>query len=316
VGQFRGPRSLAMTPNQAQVVVVDEVNRRLVVLDATDGRPVSDLSPPAGVMPCPVGVTIVPHTDQVLVADYTLNQVLLFASIQAAEVVRSFGDGQQGHGDCQLFGPFGVALVAPADVDFDADPAAFAAAAVTAGVDPSLVAIADTYNHRIVLYRLRDASFVRLVGSRGSAHGQFNCPRCIAVVPSAFTPDKHSGWLAVADEGHCRVQVLTQLGQVMRVLQADATNGLSPLSSYLCGLTVCLSTDGQAEILVADSMNRRVVAFAVDGSAARVVCSTGQAHASSGAGEYELTYPTGMVVTAAGDLWVTDRNNHCVCLFR
>ncbi len=162
-----------------------------------------------------------------------------------------------------------------ADVDPDADPTAAAAAAVSAGADPSLVAIANTHNNRVVLYRLHDASFVRHFGSRGSAPGQFDYPRCIAVVPSACIPNEYSGWIAVADEENHRVQVMTQLGQVVRLLQGDAANCncLSTLSSFLCNLNVCLGVDGQVEILVADSssLNHRVVAFALDGSAARVV---------------------------------------------
>jgi DNA-binding beta-propeller fold protein YncE len=311
VGQFDYPFGLALTPDQSQLVVVDQDNHRLVVLDATDGRAVSALTPPAGVMPDPVGVAIVPHTGQVLVADWKRHQVLLFAGLHSTEVVRTFGDGGEGSGDRQLNYPSGVAVLTSADVDPDADPSA-AAAAVSAGADPFLVAIADMGNERVVLYRLHDASFVRHFGSKGSAPGQFSCPRCVAVVPSSCTPDDHSAWLAVADQHNRRVQVLTQLGQVVRVLQGDAANGLSPLDMYLCGLTVCLGADGQAEILVADTWDHRVVTFAFDGSAARVVRGTGRR--GSGAGEFHS--PTGLAVTAAGDLWVVDSENNRVCLFR
>jgi hypothetical protein len=299
-----------LTLDQTQLVVADTGNHRLVVLDATDGRPVSALTPPAGVLTDPVGVAIVPHTGQVLVTDWERHHVFLFAGLHSTEVIRTLGDGGRGIRDRQLDSPCGVALVTAADVDPDADPAA--AAAVSAGADLSLVAIADFYNHRVVLCLLHDASFVRDFGSRGTAPGQFHRPRSITVVPSAFTPHDHSGWLAVTDEGNCRVQVLTQLGHVVRVLQGDAANGLAPLSSFLCGLTVCLGADGQPEILVADSLSNRVVAFALDGSAARVVCGTGQR--GSGAGEFDR--PAGLAVTAAGDLWVVDTNNHRVCLFR
>jgi DNA-binding beta-propeller fold protein YncE len=309
--QFDYPRGLALTPDQTQLVVVDRGNHRLVVLDATDGRPVSALTPPAGVIPRPVGVAIVPHTGQVLVTDLERRQVLLFAGLHSTEVIRTFGDGGEGSGDRQLNFPFSAVVVTAADVDPDADPTA-AAAAVGAGSDPSLVAIADYSNHRVVLYRLHDASFVHHFGSRGSAPGQFYFPCSIAVVPSAFNPHDHSALLAVADGRNLRVQVLTQLGQVVRVLQGDASNELAPLSSFLFGLTVCLGADGRAEILVADSMNHRVVAFAMDGSAARVVCGTGQ----RGSGAGELSDPAGLAVMAAGDLFVVDAGNHCVCLFR
>jgi hypothetical protein len=141
---------------------------------------------------------------------------------------------------------------------------------------------------------------------------RFNCPRSIAVVPSSVTPDGHRAWLAVTDEGNRRVQVVTQIGQSIRILEADAANGLSPLRCRLFGITLCLGTDGQAEILVSDSWNHRVVAFALDGSTARVVCGTGK----HGSGAGELAWSTGLVVTATGDLWVADSLNDRVCLFR
>jgi DNA-binding beta-propeller fold protein YncE len=304
---LQSPWGLALTPDQTQLVVVDRNNHRLVVLDATDGRPVSALTPPADVMPNPVGVAIVPHTGQVLVTDCARHQVLLFASLHSTEIIRTFGDGGRGDGGSKLIYPSDVAVVTTADVDPAADPAAAAAES-----DPSLVAIADTCNHRVVLYRLHDASFVRHLGSCGSAPGQFISPRCLAVVPSSYTPDGHSAWLAVGDQTNRRVQVLTQLGQVVRVLQGDVANGVSPLHVSPCGLTVCLGADGQSEILVADSSNNRVVAFALDGSAARVVCRMGR----RGSGAKELSVPAGLAVTAAGDLWVVDHGNHCVFLFR
>ncbi len=313
IDQFNYPWALVLTPDQTQLVVVDQGNHRLVVLDATDGRAVSALTPPAGVMLDPVGVTIVPHTGQVLVADCARHQVLLFAGLHSTEVIRTFGDGGEGNGDRQLNSPFSAVVLTAADVDPDADPTAAAAvSAAAAESDPSLVAIADTHNNRVVLYRLHGASFVRHYGSRGSAPGQFKLPSHIAVVPSSCTPDDHSAWLAVADQLNRRVQVLTQLGQVVRVLQGSAMNGLYPLSDFTCGLTVCLGADGHAEILVADTWDHRVVAFALDGSAARVVCGTGR----QGSGAGELVIPRGLAVTAAGYLWVVDSDSNCLRLFR
>ena len=121
-----------------------------------------------------------------------------------------------------------------------------------------------------------------------------------------------SGWLAVADDWNHRVQVVTLTGQVIRVLAGDAANGLGQLSTYLYGINVCVDADGQPELLVADTGNHRVVAFRLDGSAARVVCGTGR----RGSGAGELNQPAGLAVTATGDLWVVDHDNHRVSLFR
>jgi DNA-binding beta-propeller fold protein YncE len=322
-GQFNMPWGLAVTPDQAQLVVADRNNHRLVVLNAADGQPVSEFdpndrttrmraghNPPSDrIMPCPVSVIIVPHTGQVLVADIERHQMLLFTSLDAPTIVRTFGEGR-GNKDCQLDCPFGVALIEATDIDVDVHPATAAVAA--AGADPTLVVIADTHNHRVVVYHLCDGSLVRHFGSRGSSPGQFQFPRSIALVPSSATPGDHSGWLAVADDMNRHVQVVTQIGQPIRVLTGPEANPLYLLSNSLCGIVVCIGADGLAEILVADSDNHRVVAFALDGCAARVVCGAWQA--GSGAGE--LNFPAGLVVTAGGDLWVSELGNSRMSLFR
>ena len=125
-------------------------------------------------------------------------------------------------------------------------------------------------------------------------------------------PAGGSGWLAVTDSYNHRVQVLSLTGQVIRVLAGDAANGLGQLSQSLCGITVCVDAQGDPELLVADTSNHRVVAFRLDGRAARMVCGTGRA--GSGAGE--LNYPAGLAVTATGDLWVVEGDNYRVSLFR
>ena len=173
------PWGVALTPDHAHLVVADFNNQRLVVRDATDGRAVSTLTPAAGVLPNPRGVVVVPHTGQLLVTDIGRHQAVLFGGLADATVVRVFGEGR-GSGDRQLNCPYGVALVSASDVALAADPSAVAAAA--AERDPTLVAIADTFNHRVVLYRLADAAFVRRFGSQGGAPGQFQYPRSVASV--------------------------------------------------------------------------------------------------------------------------------------
>ncbi len=116
----------------------------------------------------------------------------------------------------------------------------------------------------------------------------------------------------MADEYNARVQVVTLTGQVIRVLVGDAVIGLAPLSCRLRSVCVCVNALGDPELLVADTWNSRVVAFRLDGRAARVVCGTG--HKGSGAGE--LDHPVGLAVTATGDLWVSEHHNQRVSWFR
>ena len=177
--QFEHPWAVALTPDHAHLVGADRGHKRLVVRDATDGRAVSTLTPAAGVLRDPCGVVVVPHTGQLLVTDYDRHQAVLFGGLADATVVRVFGEGE-GSGDRQLNQPSGVALVSASDVALAADPSAVAAAA--AERDPTLVAIADMVNHRVVLYRLADAAFVRRFGSQGGAPGQFQYPRSVASV--------------------------------------------------------------------------------------------------------------------------------------
>jgi hypothetical protein len=179
MNQFSNPFGVALTPDHAHLVVVDYRNKRVVIRNATDGEAVSTLTPAAGVLRDPQGVTVVPHTGQVLVTDVVRHQVVLFRGLADPTVVRLFGEGL-GSGDRQLECPYGVALVSASDVELAADPAFVAA--VAARLDPTLVVIADSWNHRVVIYRLADAAFVRCFGSEGGAPGQFNYPHDVASV--------------------------------------------------------------------------------------------------------------------------------------
>jgi hypothetical protein len=291
-------------------VVVDWLNEPFVLLDASNGRNVPFAGRNAQERSFgrqhtsssrPTSVVTVPHTNKMLVVDDKAKRVSIYnhESPDNPCVFVASSDG--------LKSPFGVAVLRAADVDLSTFDAATAA-----GVDPTLVAIADTFNHRVVLFRLHDGLLVRHIGSYGYAPGQFFWPRSVAVIPSIFTSEqRHNGLLAVTDDRNNRVQVVTQLGQSVRVF--DGTQLGSRLSQYLYGIAICpmANIKGQAEIIVADSDNHRLVAFALDGSAERVLCGTG----TLGSGPGEFNYPAGLAVTADGDLWVCDSRNDRICLF-
>ena len=147
----------------------------------------------------------------------------------------------------------------------------------------------------------------------------FSKPSSVAVVPSHCTVDGCGGWLAVTDQrpaarDHGRVLLLTLTGQVVRVLAGDPLACMDSgkrwfLGHVFVGITVCRDVNGHVEVLVCDSSNHRVLAFALDGSAARVVCGKGQ---RSGL----LSFPAGLAVTTTGRLWVADSNNNRVYLFQ
>ncbi len=289
VGQFNGASGLALSPDERRLLVVDCDNHRVVVADATDGRWVRTLQGPAGTLVEPAGVAMVACTGQVLVVDFERDLVVVFAGVDDDTVVRTLGDGQ-GQGPRQLNGPVGVAVL-------DEDDAA----------DRPVAVVADSGNHRLSLYRVDDDTLLRHVGSQGAAPGQFDTPTVVSVVSSRVTGNDEA-WLVVGDSDNHRVQVLTLLGGVVRVLSAN--DGVGPLNNVLNSVTLCVAT---GEVLVSDTANHRVVSWRLgDGGGCRVVCGTGVA----GSGDGRLNRPRGLVTTSSGALWVVDGLNHRLCLFR
>ena len=111
-----------------------------------------------------------------------------------------------------------------------------------------LVVVVDSWNNRLVLWRLGDGTVWKQLGSQGKKPGQFIFPRAVALTSI--------GALVVTDQH--RVQVLTVDGAVVCVLDPTAVAGVGRLGQYLFGVTVCVDTD---EILVTDRDNHRVVAL-------------------------------------------------------
>jgi hypothetical protein len=161
-------------------------------------------------------------------------------------------------------------------------------------------------NHRLSLFRVDDDTQLRHVGSKGAAPGQFQKPHAVSVVSSRLTGSEEA-WLVVADSGNHRVQVLTLLGGVVRVLEAG--DGVGPLGDAMSGMAVCEAT---GELLVSDTTNHRVVSWRLcDGGGCRVVCDTGVEESGDG----QFKFPGGVVTTSSGALWVVDCSNHRLCLF-
>jgi hypothetical protein len=55
-----------------------------------------------------------------------------------------------------------------------------------ASPDGPLAVISDLYNHRLCVYRIRDGTLMRHLGSFGDAPGQFKCPLGVAIVRWLF----------------------------------------------------------------------------------------------------------------------------------
>ncbi len=160
-----------------------------------------------------------------------------------------------------------------------------------------LVVAAD--NHRLALWRLRDGTVWKHLGSQGTQPGQFTHPQAVAVTGS--------GALVVTDEH--RVQVLTVDGAVLCVLDPSAVVGVGRLGSALWGVAVCPGTN---EILVTDTYNNHVLALTCTSDWSALVDA--RAWGSQGNQLGQLNRPVGIVVTAAGAVWAAEASNHRLSL--
>ncbi len=108
--QFYNPCGLALTPDDAFLLLADAVNQRVVVLRATDGAWARQLTGPPGTLQCPIGVAVVPSTGHVLVSDAFRHQVIQFRSIEDDTVVGTLGTGL-GSGPTLFAHPSGLAVL-------------------------------------------------------------------------------------------------------------------------------------------------------------------------------------------------------------
>ena len=108
-GQFNAPRGLALSPDEAFLLVADGKNHRVAVLQATDGAWVRQLSGPPGTLLYPTRVAVA-SSGEVLVSDIDRHQVVRFRSIDDDTVIGTLGTGQ-GRGPMQFSSPYGLVLL-------------------------------------------------------------------------------------------------------------------------------------------------------------------------------------------------------------
>ena len=308
-GQFNRPSGLALTPDDAFVLVVDTGNRRVVVLRATDGAWVRQLMGPPGTLQYPVGVAVVPSMGQVLVSDIDRNQVIQFQSIEDDSVVGTLGTGA-GSGPTQFQRPRGLVVLdgsccppvwlsyqccSDTMINLPTIRALQLVVVLFSLQEGPVAVVADTNNRRLALWRLHDGTVWKHLGSRGTQPGQFTNPRAVAVTGS--------GALVVTDEH--RVQVLTVDGAVLCVIDPSAVAGVGRLGLNLCSVAVFPGTN---EILVTDYQNHRVVALTCTSDWSALVDA--RAWGSQGNQLGQLNHPIGIVVTAAGAVWLAEYDNH------
>ena len=113
-------------------------------------------------------------------------------------------------------------------------------------IDTSVVAVADTSNHRIQVFHV-NGTHAFSFGSEGSGDGQFSSPQGVAI-------SDREGLIAVADTGNHRIQVFWPNGTFLYKFGSEGSGNMSFSSPEGVAFEDNL-------IIVADTGNDRVQAF-------------------------------------------------------
>ena len=157
------------------------------------------------------------------------------------------------------------------------------------------VYIADCCNHRIQVLD-PDLTFSHLFGKKGSANGQFNEPRDIAI--------DSQGLVYVTDSGNHRIQKFTPNGKFVAQFGRKGS-GLGQLSNP-CGITI--DTAGTGLVYVSEGDNDRVSVFTSDGV---FVSSFGK----YGSNIDQFNLPLGLRFDKKGFLYVCDSGNKRLVIY-
>ncbi len=211
-----------------------------------------------------------------------------------------------GNGEPQFFGDGGPAAVArlgvPSAVRFDGAGNLF---------------VADTGNHRV---RKVDpqGTITTFAGNGINGSGGDGGPATAASlsVPYGLAVDAHDN-LYVVDRSAHRVRKVDGAGTITTVA-GDGTAGFSgdggPATSASLRYPNGIAFDTAGNLYVADGHNQRIRRVNADGSI-ETVAGTGVAGYSGDGGpatSARLRYPTGVLVDAAGLLFISDTSNHVV----
>jgi sugar lactone lactonase YvrE len=162
--------------------------------------------------------------------------------------------------------------------------------------------VTDSANHRI---EQLDATgkFVRAFGTQGNGEGQFQEPWGIAVA--------QDGTIYVADTWNHRIQKFDATGKFVAQWGqfGDLAGQLGTDKPTLLYGPRGIALDGQGNVWVVDTGNKRVVKFDPNGKALGVFGGT-----CTAAGQ--LSEPVGIAISAkSGDIFITDTWNHRVQRF-
>lgn len=157
----------------------------------------------------------------------------------------------------------------------------------------------------------RDVAAIQVIGSIGSAAGQFSSPHGLAVGPD--------GSLYVADSGNHRILKFSTQGEHLLsfgAFGANAPSAAAPPGTFNEPWGVAVGPDGS--VYVADTWNHRIQKFTPDG---KFITMWGQAGQTDGtirddpAAYYIMWGPRGVAVDAKGNVYVTDTGDKRVVVF-
>jgi DNA-binding beta-propeller fold protein YncE len=157
--------------------------------------------------------------------------------------------------------------------------------------------LADPYEGKEITLAADD-----IIGSQGTAPGNFEMPRDIALAPD--------GTLYVADTGNHRIQHLSANGEVLHIWGsfADSATGEAPPGTFYepWGIAV----DSQGNVYVTDTWNHRVQKFTPQGEFITQWGYFGQAES-----EQAFWGPRDIIVDGQGRVFITDTGNKRIVVF-
>lgn len=164
--------------------------------------------------------------------------------------------------------------------------------------EKSLLLVADTRNHRVLVLRTTDGSLVRSIGSKGEGgRGKFQHPRGVAM-------HLVSHRIFVCDSWNNCVQVFSENGAFL--FQFGSYGKAAGQLYRPCHVSI--DSDAE-EVYVTDLENHRVSVFSTSGEYRRQF-------GSEGSGDGQFKNPRGIVVhPLAKELIVADTDNHRLQVF-
>lgn len=166
------------------------------------------------------------------------------------------------------------------------------------GIGPAVAEeVSDPYANKEVV-----PSAAAMVGSEGSAPGQFRRPRDLA-----FAPD---GTLYVADTDNHRIQHLSPEGKVLQSWGsfADISKGAAPGGTFYEPWGIAVGPDGA--VYVADTWNHRIQKFSPEGEFIKMWGYFGQAERPEG-----FWGPRDVAIDSEGRVVVSDTGNKRIVVF-